>query len=235
MTDKASQPEADSIRLPRFRGQLTPSQIAIGMNAASRNARRLVDDAKLLLEHGRFPTALSIAALSIEEAGKVSVLRRLAFAPDEKVRKRAWRDYRSHRSKNTAWILPDLAAKGARSLDALRLATDPSGTHSLLLDQLKQLGLYTDCPGPRTWTEPMKVIDEALARQFVSIADLLAPEKTVTSREMELWVEHMQLVYGAPLHEMKAALIRWYAAIREEGLSTDDEREVESFVWGYRQ
>ena len=81
----------------------------------------------------------------------------------------------------------------------------------------------------------MKVIDEALARQFVSIADLLAPEKTVISREMELWVEHMQPVYGAPLHEMKAALIRWYAAIREEGLSTDDEREVESFVWGYRQ
>ncbi len=78
----------------------------------------------------------------------------------------------------------------------------------------------------------MKVIDEALARQLVSIADLLARKKTVTRREMELWVEHMQPVYGAPLHEMKAALIRWYTAMREAGLSTDDDRKVESFVWG---
>lgn len=232
MTDEASQPEAGSSRLPRFRGHLTPSQIATGMNAAGRNARRLADDAKLLLEHGRFPTAVSIAALSIEEAGKVSVLRGLAFAPNEEVRKRAWKAYRSHRSKNTAWILPDLVAKGARSLDALRLATDPSGSHSLLLDQLKQLGLYTDCSGPRSWTEPMNVIDEVLARQLVAIADLLARKQTVTSMEMELWVEHMQPVYGAPLHEMKAALIRWYAAMREAGLSTEDDREVESFVWG---
>ena len=123
MTDEASQPEADSIRLPRFRGQLTPSQIAIGMNAASRNARRLADDARLLLEHGRFPTA-------------------------------------------------------------------------------------------------------------ASVADLLAREKTLTTREIELWIEHMQPVYGAPLHEMKAALVRWYAAMRDEGLYTDGDRDLESFVWG---
>ena len=232
MTDEASRPEADFIRLPRFRGQLTPSQIAIGMNAARRNARRLADDAKLLLGHGRFPTAVSVAALSIEEAGKISVLRHLAFAPDEAVRKRAWKDYRSHRSKNPAWILPHLVAKGARSLDALRLAADPSGTHTLLLDQLKQLGLYTDCLGPRTWTEPKTAIDEALAKQLVSIADLLARERTFTSREIELWIEHMQPVYGAPLHEMKAALLRCYAALREAGLYTDGDPDVESFVWG---
>ena len=192
----------------------------------------MADDAKLLLEHGRFPTAVSVAALSIEEAGKISVLRGLAFAPNEAVRKRAWKDYRSHRSKNPAWILPRLVAQGARSLDALRLAADPSGTHSLLLDQLKQLGLYTDCLEPGTWTEPQTAIDEALANELVSIADLMARERTFTRRELELWIEHMQPVYGAPLHEMKAALLRWYAAMREAGLSSDDDREVESFVWG---
>lgn len=232
MTDEASQPQADSVRLPRFRGQLTPSQIAIGMNAAGRNARRLADDAKLLLENGRFPTAVSIAALSVEEAGKVSVLRGLALAPDQAVRKRAWKHYRSHRSKNPAWILPDLVAKGARSLDALRLAADATGTHTLLLDQVKQLGLYTDCLGPRNWTEPKTVIDEALAKQLVSIAGLLARDRTFTTREIELWIEHMQPVYGAPLHEMKAALLCWYAAMREAGLYTDDAVDVESFVWG---
>ncbi|WP_428274394.1 AbiV family abortive infection protein [Candidatus Palauibacter sp.] len=232
MADEVNQPATDSVRLPGFGGRLTPAQIALGMNAANRNARRLAEDAKLLLENGRFPTAASIAVLSIEESGKLSVLRGLALAPDQEVRKRAWKGYRSHRSKNTAWIVPDLVAKGVRSLDALRLAADPSGTHTLLLDQVKQLGLYTDCLGPRCWTEPKTAIDEPFAKKLVLIADVMARREAVTSREMELWVEYMQPVYGAPLHEMKAALTRWYAAMREAGLSTQDERDVESFVWG---
>ena len=202
------------------------------MTAASRNARRLADDAKILFDHGRFPTAASIAALSIEEAGKVAILRGLAFAPDAEVRRRLWKDYRSHRSKNAAWILPELVAKGARSLDALRLATDSSASHTLLLDQLKQLGLYTDCLGPRTWTEPTLVVDQSLAEQLVAIASLLAHDKLFTSREIELWIEHMQPVYGAPLDEMKAALLRWYDAMREAGLHTDGVIDVERFVWG---
>ena len=222
----------DSGRLPRFRGKLTSSQIAIGMTAASRNARRLADDAKILFDHGRFPTAASMAALSIEEAGKVAILRGLAFAPDAEVRRTLWKAYRSHRSKNTAWILPELVAKGARSLDALRPAADPSASHTLLLDQLKQLGLYTDCLGPQTWTEPALVVDQPLAEQLVSIADLLAREKLFTSRELELWTEHMQPVYGAPLDEMKAALLRWYDAMREAGLHTDGDIDVERFIWG---
>ena len=78
----------------------------------------------------------------------------------------------------------------------------------------------------------MKAIDERLAKQLVSIADLLALEQSFTSREIELWTEHMLPVYGAPLDEMKAALLRWYAAMREAGLYTDGDIDVESFVRG---
>ena len=104
-------------RLTKYRGDLSPAQIAHGINAARRNARRLADDAKLLLDSGRYPTAAAIAALSVEESGKSSVLRGLALSPNVDVRRNAWRDYRSHRSKNAAWILPELVAKGARDLD----------------------------------------------------------------------------------------------------------------------
>jgi hypothetical protein len=48
------------------------------MNAANRNARRLVADAKLLLDAGRYPSAAALAALAIEESGKTSILRTLA-------------------------------------------------------------------------------------------------------------------------------------------------------------
>lgn len=60
-----------SSKLPQFKGELSAAQIASGMNAARRNARRLADDARLLLDAERFSSAASIAVLSIEESGKV--------------------------------------------------------------------------------------------------------------------------------------------------------------------
>lgn len=214
----------------QYDGELNAAQIALDMNAACRNARRLINDARLLLDAGRYPTAASLAVLSIEESGKTSVLRGLALASSEEARRTAWKDYRSHRSKNAAWILPELAARGARDLESLRLAADPSAEHTAVLDQVKQIGLYTDCMGDAHWSEPDRVVDEGIARLLVGIADLFAKNKTITVKEVELWVEHMRPSYGAPLECMKAALLSWYAAMREHGLWEEGVICVENFV-----
>ena len=89
-------------KLSRYGGRLTPAQIADGMNAAIRNARRLANDARTLLDLERYPTAASIAVLSIEESGKVSILRHFAMARDLPSCREIWREYRNHRSKNVA-------------------------------------------------------------------------------------------------------------------------------------
>ena len=217
--------------LPQYKGELDPEQIAQGINAARRNARRLADDAKLLLSAKRFPTATSLAALSIEESGKVSVLRGIAFTPSERVQSE-WKGYRSHRRKNSTWILPYLVANGARDLDSLRPATDPSLKHTALLDKVKQLGFYTDCLGNVNWSEPDKVIEEELAKFLVNIADQFAKSDAVTIKEIELWQEFMKPVYGAPLEQMKAALLQWYAAMEENGLWESDGISVNAFVNG---
>ena len=219
-------------RATKYRGELSAAQIADGINAARRNARRLADDARLLLDAGSYPTAAALAALSVEESGKSSVLRGLASAPTAAARRRTWKEYQSHRSKNAAWILPDLVARGARDLDSLRLATDSSADHTALLDQIKQLGLYTDCLGDARWSEPANVIDESLASSLVSIAELLANAEIVAEREMELWVEHMRPVSGAPLDQMNAALLNWFAAMRHEGLWEEGDIGVEAFLLG---
>ena len=219
----------------QYRGKLEPSQIAEGMNAARRNARRLADDARLLIESGRFPTAASLAALSIEESGKISVLRQLAGAPHDEARRRAWKDYRTHRSKNAAWILPSLVVNGARDLDSLRLSTDASAEHTANLDKVKQIGLYTDCWSNAHWSEPDNAIDEALARSLVGIADLLAREETTTAKEIELWACCMRPVYGAPLEDMKAALLDWFNVMEELGLRTEGTISAEAFVLGARE
>src|SRR5258708_40218343 len=103
-------------RPSEYRGPLTPGQVAEGMNAAIRNARRLATDAKLLLDSGRLPTAAAIATLSIEESGKASILREIAVVTSPERLKEAWKRYRDHRSKNGAWILPELIRRGARRL-----------------------------------------------------------------------------------------------------------------------
>src|SRR5260221_5909890 len=70
--------------LTQFVGALAPQQVADGMNAAGRNAKRLYEDAELLFNASRFASACALAVLSIEEAGKVSVLRGISTASGEK-------------------------------------------------------------------------------------------------------------------------------------------------------
>src|SRR6266511_636276 len=88
-----------------YRGVLSAKQIAEGMNAAARNARRLYDDAEILFREKRFPSSCSLAILSIEEAGKMAVLRELSCASTKARVNEAWRRYGDHREKNAQWIL----------------------------------------------------------------------------------------------------------------------------------
>ena len=213
-------------KLSQYRGYLNAAQIALGMNAARRNARRLADDAQSLLSLSRYPTATAIAILSIEESGKISILRGLATAPFPEIRHQLWKDFRSHRSKNAAWIIPDLYRNGARTLESLRLAADSSAAHTTLLDQLKQISLYVDCLGTVNWSDPAEVIDEPLSRSLVHTADLLAKGRNTTELEMLLWIEHMSPTYGQSLERQKVSLQSWYAAMKENGLWDENREET---------
>ena len=222
-------------KLSQYRGTLAPAEIAEGMNAAIRNARRLADDARALFDLQRYPTSASIAVLSIEESGKVSILRHFAMVRDLPNCRRIWQDYRNHRSKNVAWILPDLVAAGARDLDSLHLAAQADAEHTALLNNVKQIGFYSDCLGNTHWSEPDKVIDKRLAQMLVKIADVFATKEAVTPEEIELWVAHLGPAYGAPLETMKAALLNWYRAMNEAGLLNEDDIAVREFVMGTGQ
>jgi AbiV family abortive infection protein len=232
----ATQPKHQNGRPQEYRGPLTAAQIAEGMNAARRNARRLATDARILLEAERLPTAAAMAALSIEESGKTSILRELATATSPDAIKAAWRRYRDHRSKNGAWILPDLARAGAKHLFELRPTVDRNGEHTALLNSLKQLGFYTDCYGNRHWSEPIKIFEgkeESLAYYLVKTAELLARDEETTVREIELWIEHMQPVWLTA--EMPHALLRFAEAMHRERLSTTTQQEYAQFVFGELQ
>ncbi len=219
-------------RLNQYKGPLTSEEIAAGMNVASRNAARLVQDAETLLDAGRPPSAAALAILSVEESGKVTLLRWLALAETDEDIREAWRAYRSHTKKNVAWIAPELFAKGARSLDDLAPVVDDSSDHPGMLDRVKQIAFYTDCLDDRRWSEPAAAIEHNAAEALVRIARLFAKEREITAREIELWTKHLRPVWKGEMAWMKRALENWHQAMNDEGLAHDDMSDIRKFIWG---
>lgn len=208
--------------ISQYKGRLTAEQIASGMNLAMENARRLAEDAQILLERGRHASAASLAVLAIEESGKTSVLRALALARDDQELRDTWKDYRTHTAKNSSWILADLVRKGARTLDELAPIVDTSSDHPEVLDTVKQLGFYTDCVGGGRWSSPSEVITAEFATGLVALSKIFLSERPVPTEEVELWIKHLQPVWRGPMDWMKTATLNWQAEMREKGLAKDD-------------
>ena len=218
-------------RLDSYSGRLKANQIAEGINAARRNARRLAQDAQLLFDKERYPTAAALAVLSIEEAGKESILRQIAWATGDNELMRSWKDFRSHRRKNAMWLFPKLVIEGARRLDDFRELFEEESEHPFILDMLKQISLYTDCLGKAHWSEPDDVIDKDLAHLLVQVSEVFIKHAEITTKEVELWIKHMTPVKRKPHIEQKKALLNWYAELQEFGLTDKRQNIVDLLVF----
>jgi AbiV family abortive infection protein len=214
----------------QYSGTLDAAQVAAGMNTAARNAKRLADDASLLLENNRFASAVALAVLSIEESGKLSILRQLACAQSAEHAKQCWREYRSHTKKNVMGAFLDLFTKGARRLDQFAPLFDPNADHPQLLDKVKQIALYSDCLGSAHWSDPVEVIEESLARGIVLAAKILAQGKEVTTLEVELWVKHVGPHLHAGREQAERALEVWYAEMQCHGLAEPGRNGMAQFI-----
>lgn len=129
--------------LKPYRGALPPAQIAEGMNAAVTNGSRLLRDARILTDAGRWASACHLAILAVEEFGKISILRRLATARGQELRG-VCKEYRQHTAKNRQWIIPEIVGQGGRALERMRPMFQ-ADEHARLLDTLKQIATYSDC------------------------------------------------------------------------------------------
>lgn len=97
-------------KLDRYVGKLSADQIVKGINCAISNSIRLIQDAESLCQKSSYPSAVALAILAIEEAGKVSVLRGLAVARSNEDVKDSWKEYRTHTRKNQMLAMPDFMA-----------------------------------------------------------------------------------------------------------------------------
>lgn len=215
-----------------YQGELTASSLAGGMNAAVENAARLFRDAENLFALGSFPSSASLAILSIEESGKVAVLREMPLARSSAERKECWRAYRSHKRKNVAWLMRDLVAAGARTLDELYPLVDPASDHATNLDQSKQAGFYTDCLDGLSWSLPATVVPEEFAKSMLLRAKALLSSRKHTAREVELWIEHIGPVWKSDMDSMKRGVLGWQQAMLREKLTTEGAITMAELLFG---
>jgi AbiV family abortive infection protein len=201
-------------RLNQYRSFLTADEVAAGITCAAANARRLAEDAQMLFDAERYPSAIALAVLSLEEAGKQSILREMSTATTQEQILGLWKRYRRHTAKHSLTLMPERVAKGAtRAVDFRDCVGDSAQDEKAAYDALKQLGLYTDCLGNGHWSVPTEVIDRNISGMLVRIAmTTSARERQATQREIELWVTHMQTGITRP------NLIRWAGAMVAEGL-----------------
>jgi AbiV family abortive infection protein len=216
-------------RLKQYRAHLNAAQIAHGINAAIRTARRLAEDARLLFDNGRFATAASIAILAIEEAGKVSILRAFSIAKEHEL-KDGWKHYRSHTEKNRMTAIFDYLMQGANKLEDFRGLFSKDAEHTQAIDNVKQLGFYSDCLGNANWSEPTNVVDEKLARFLVTLAEALVKGEFATEKEIELWAKHLGPVSKDDMAAMTEALGNWNEDMQRHGLASEGENEMRRFA-----
>jgi len=141
-----------------------------------------------------------------------------------------WRDYRSHRAKNVAWIVPDLVRRGARTLLGFREAADKDASHTAVLDTLKQLGFYTDFVGTRHWSVPTDLVNRDLTLSIYRIGTLLIKGREASNEENTLLVKHLGPDSEHGLTQQ--GLAAFFKEATERGLVDHGEDTIKRFVFG---
>ena len=223
--------DKDSATFTQYKGNLSPKQITDGMNAAVANAKQLRKDAVLLHKHGRFARSVSLSILSVEESGKIPILRQLSIATDGKQLKDCWKRYRKHTEKNVMIEFPDLVGDGGRVLEDFLVLFNGQSRIPRTCDQLKQIGFYTDCLGKSHWSIPENVIDKALSESMLKISGILLTTRHYSEQEVILWIKHMKPVENESLANMKKALRNWYTEMKSNGLlNTISDQEIDEYL-----
>ncbi len=154
------------------------------MEASFANSKRLVEDARLLLEADRFPTACLVAVLGAEEASKTLMLLRaetdlaLGHAVDWKDLRRRLADHRSKLGTLTlfAWVIEDQPAAWAAG-DLGTLLADSSGRRKARLEAceallLRERAAYVEI-GPAGLSTPVAAVRTDDARMMVGATHAL--------------------------------------------------------------
>jgi AbiV family abortive infection protein len=220
-----------SIPLEPSQGRLNPDQVAFGINAARRNAVRLLEDAEILYQKQRWATVITLSILSVEEFHKTHILRSISVEREETALRKQWKKYRSHTKKNLLAHLPELMRNGARTPHEFQSLFDPNAPHPRQIEQIKQWSIYTDSYGNGAWVEPHIFANHELADYLFKTAKAIVSNREVTTKEIELWVKYVGPYSSS--EDRAAGILAWFDEMKNEGILREGETDISYFVWPY--
>lgn len=128
------------------------------------------------------------------------------------------------------YLFPYLVANGCTNLRDFGGIYSVKSDFPALLDDLKQVGFYTDCLGRKYWSVPSQVIKKEEAEAILRFARILCKHKTYTQKEIVLWVKHIKPVWKSSMPEMQVALKAWSNEMLDEGLAKESDISFEEFI-----
>ncbi len=179
--------------------------------AATRNARRLLGDAEILLKRGRAPSAYSLAVLAFEEAGKAWMSVVTMGVPDEIRADWPHGDLiASHADKlMAAHAMASMVASaisGRDMLTSLEAVAEDLERLARGHNQAKQRGFYTDLVDGAIW-EPASVTQAGARRMVDTVRSLLDHGAPLADPEFITWLGSQDPV------ALKAKEMAWGALI----------------------
>ena len=190
--------DSDSQRPKPYSGRLNPDEAASAIQAARLNAIDLLDTAGILYTLKRFPHAMALSILAIEEAAKVAMVFQMFLKAGTQLAPQ-WKSYRAHRAK-TAWLNPAIEARIRTTFPETPAGTARDiGKRGPTPDQLeldKQLAFYSDCldfggkcvchlPRLRDWRgSAWERLCEAEA--------MVLPLRDYSPDELGIWLKHIE-------------------------------------------
>jgi hypothetical protein len=67
---------------------------------------------------------------------------------------------------------------------------------------------------------------------MVGLAKVFASGKTISEKEIDLWIKHIGPVWKQNMGWMQQALKNWYREMQECGLAPEGENAMEEFIRG---
>lgn len=203
----------------QYKNSITIEDARLGIVATLNNAKELLEDAVLLLNNKRYPRAVSLGILAIEEYGKIEKIKNLLISGQ--FVSKSWKEVRNHMSKNFYWQIPIIKALGINDEVKIRELISSNSDGTKFLDQLKQICFYTeavhiDDSSKCIWWQPSIITDKEVATFYLDLANTIVLDDGIewTEKSLNIFVSHHfyengeiftknQLSYYKELLEMK--------------------------------
>lgn len=173
----------------RQSGHLTLKQISAGISVCIDNALDLFGDAIVLLHHKRYARALSLVLTSLQEAGKVTLLRQMSLLPsdDQKKWSQIWKRFRKHETKDAFGQSAKInqEAKGDPG-EVFWQQVVYKTTFAPAKEKIRQFSLYVDfIKRDKAWWSPREITASVVEQAIDDVVSVLY--KLYHERQMGLF------------------------------------------------